>query len=1205
MPNVANAGGHLRLIAGLLTLIALLAISANAQYSAPRIFFSDLQSGPNSGGQDNLGAIVTIYGKGFGGSQGTSTVTVGGIAVARYFLWSDSKIAFQLGAVPSGNIVVNAGGVSSNGVPFKVRAGRIFFVSKTGSNTQNGAYATPWATIVKAKNAMAAGDITYVMDGVTQTAVNSNYAALAINSAGASGQPKAIVAYPGARVSIGSSSATTYGIGPKSIGTAYSNWVFAGLIITGASEAVEINSSTDWRLVGNDISCPNASGTGACVNVVNGSRVQLLGNTIHNTGLSTATSLANYEAVAFSNVNTIDAGWNTVANTTGCRAIAFSSSSANQFGLTVHDNFIHDARCDGISLQNVDPSQGSVQVYNNIVYRAGTGPAPAGVEASYACVNIGGSGLGTAQVLNNTFYDCGARGNADSGFLAVSTTTSAVNNIFYATSGESYLTPNTSSSWLSGSNNLFYGAGAAPAPFQQPVNANPLLVNPAGYDFHLQAGSPAIGTGINTGVAKDYDGVPRPQAGSYDIGAFEYSGTVTASGQLTQTPSTLSFGTVAVGASSTQSVTISNAGTGNITVTQMAVSGAGFSGSGLTLPLTLAPGQSSSYTVTFSPAIAGSVSGSVSLAVSSGSTTTQTSTVQLSGMGAAPAGTLTATPASLAFGSVNVGASSSQTVTITANSASVSISQANLTGAGFSVSGLTLPTTLAAGQSLSFSVKFAPAVAGSVTGNLSLISNASGSPATISLSGNGTAATSSATTSCPCSIWPVTAVPGVADQGPDSSVELGVRFKADINGYITGVRFYKSGTNTGTHVGNLWNSSGTLLASATFTNESSSGWQQVNFASPVAITAGTVYVASYHAPAGHYAQDQNYFASAGTDNAPLHALQNGGVYAYGTSSAFPSQTWNASNYWVDVVFTSTASLPTLTGVLTATPNALDFGNVTVGMSSSQTVTVTASTASVTISQANLTGAGFSVNGLTLPATIVAGQSLSFTVRFAPTAAGSVSGGLALVSNASNTPTPISLTGSGTAAPAGTLNVVPSSLSFGSITVGSSSSQTLTVTASTASVTISQANVTGAGFTVSGLTLPATLAAGQSLSFTVNFAPTAAGSVTGSLALLSNASNTPANITMAGTGVAATATAHSATLRWTASTSTNVVGYNVLRGTQSGGPYTQVNSTTVAGTSYTDSTVTAGTTYYYVVTAVDGSGNQSPNSSQVSATIPTP
>ena len=160
----------------------------------------------------------------------------------------------------------------------------------------------------------------------------------------------------------------------------------------------------------------------------------------------------------------------------------------------------------------------------------------------------------------------------------------------------------------------------------------------------------------------------------------------------------------------------------------------------------------------------------------------------------------------------------------------------------------------------------------------------------------------------PVTIWNSSTVPGTADANDSSAVELGVKFSANVAGTVTGVRFYKGTLNTGTHIGNLWSISGTLLATATFTNETASGWQQVSFSSPVAIQANTTYVVSYFAPRGEYAFDGSYFANGGVTNGPLHALSNSegggnGVYHYGNSSGFPSQSFNASNYWVDVVFT--------------------------------------------------------------------------------------------------------------------------------------------------------------------------------------------------------------------------------------------------------------------------------------------------------------
>jgi hypothetical protein len=173
---------------------------------------------------------------------------------------------------------------------------------------------------------------------------------------------------------------------------------------------------------------------------------------------------------------------------------------------------------------------------------------------------------------------------------------------------------------------------------------------------------------------------------------------------------------------------------------------------------------------------------------------------------------------------------------------------------------------------------------------------------------------------CPCTLFPSTATPAVPSASDSSSVELGVKFKADVNGYVNGVRFYKGASNTGTHIGNLWSSAGQQLATATFTGESASGWQQVLFATPVAVTAGALYVASYFAPAGQYAATGSGFAS-GTDSGVLHAPSSGtvsgnGVYVYGAASGFPSQSYNATNYWVDVVF-STSLAPTVTRVTPA------------------------------------------------------------------------------------------------------------------------------------------------------------------------------------------------------------------------------------------------------------------------------------------------
>ena len=135
-----------------------------------------------------------------------------------------------------------------------------------------------------------------------------------------------------------------------------------------------------------------------------------------------------------------------------------------------------------------------------------------------------------------------------------------------------------------------------------------------------------------------------------------------------------------------------------------------------------------------------------------------------------------------------------------------------------------------------------------------------------------------------------------------SAVELGVKFQSSVAGTVSGIRFYKSSQDTGVHTGELWSSTGTKLATATFTNETASGWQTVTFSSPVTVTPGATYTASYHTNVGHYSNTGNYF-TANVTSGPLTAPASGnGVYAYGSTSLFPTSTFQATNFWVDVMF---------------------------------------------------------------------------------------------------------------------------------------------------------------------------------------------------------------------------------------------------------------------------------------------------------------
>jgi hypothetical protein len=196
---------------------------------------------------------------------------------------------------------------------------------------------------------------------------------------------------------------------------------------------------------------------------------------------------------------------------------------------------------------------------------------------------------------------------------------------------------------------------------------------------------------------------------------------------------------------------------------------------------------------------------------------------------------------------------------------------------------------------------------------------------------------------CPCSLWGQNWNVPTADRdsGDPTPVEVGVKFTADKFGTISGLRFYKATTNTGTHVGSLWTADGQLLAQATFSGESASGWQTVTFSSPVAVQPNTTYVASYHAPNGHYSATGAYFfrapapgpnGGADIDSPPLHGIQNAGtaangVFSYSSTSTFPTNSFNAGNYWVDVMFTPTP-VPGAVSNVTATSGGLTSANVT-------------------------------------------------------------------------------------------------------------------------------------------------------------------------------------------------------------------------------------------------------------------------------------
>ena len=561
-----------------ISLLLLSAALAGAQSAPPRIFFSDLESGPNTGGQNNKGVWVTIWGKNFGATQGTSTVTVGGGAVDNYPLWSDGKIIFQLGpSTATGSIVVNVPGVgASNGLPFTVRAGNIFFVAVTGNDANTGSFTGPWRTIIKAKNTINAGDVAYIEDGVAQTTEDTFTAYLSMDRQGADNSgtattPKALVAYPNATVTVGVAGGLHYGIRTPNIGTHENYWVISQLHIIGGTQAMDIGG-IGWRVIGNEMQCPGADDQVGCFEMSEGANARFYGNEVHNAGIN-PTSSKFYHAVYFStDSNHIDVGWNHIHDNFTCRALQFHSSPLcsptcgtgdttgfNQFDLHVHDNLIHGDNCNGINFATVDPSKGTVEAYNNVIYNVGR-MDPLQLGAAFSCIYVAGitnngtPGTGTVEVFNNSLSDCaannstnaqGSRGAFGVGGGPATLIMRLRNNVAYQLTGEIYI--DGSLSQITGDHNLWFGVGSGPAQTVANINADPQLVNRALGDFHLISTSPAKDTGLtilpnnpfvpNPGptIGNDMDGVLRPQGTAFDIGAYEF---FTGSGSTRPNPPT-------------------------------------------------------------------------------------------------------------------------------------------------------------------------------------------------------------------------------------------------------------------------------------------------------------------------------------------------------------------------------------------------------------------------------------------------------------------------------------------------------------------------------------------------------------------------------------------------------------------------------------------------------------------------------------------
>jgi hypothetical protein len=502
---------------------------------------------------------------------------------------------------------------------------------------------------------------------------------------------------------------------------------------------------------------------------------------------------------------------------------------------------------------------------------------------------------------------------------------------------------------------------------------------------------------------------------------------------------------------------------------------------------------------------------------------------------------------SVDLGRLVIGNSTFETETIfNPTNSDISIAAVSVDNPAFQISGTNSPLVIGAGQQVTIGITFAPTAAGVISGSLILSLDGSTPYATIPLNG-------------------VAVVLGqLSASAPSISLGAGVGGQSMVE--------------------TLTNSGGTLLT-ITSATISGSGFVLTGPPFPILLrpNQSTSFNVSIPSSAKSPASGSINFAAG------VAWWTTGGL---GTHQ-YASEKGTRTHLVIPV------SAATALGQLTPAPSSVSFGSAQVGSTHAQSATLTNSgNGPLTVTQAAATGTGFSISGLPLPMTLNPGESATFSALFAPQSTGSVQGNISIVSNASNSTLNLALSGSG--ASTGQLNLSPASLNFGSVPVGKNQSMSATLAASGSSVTVSSASASTPEFSLGGIQLPITISAGKSASFTVTFTPQASGTSSASIAFGSNASPSTSVESVSGAGSAPAS--HSVGLSWSPGGS-NVSGYNVYRGSKSGGPYAKINSAPTAITSYGDGAVNSGQTYFYVTTALDSSGAESSNSNEVQAAIP--
>ena len=528
-------------------------------------------------------------------------------------------------------------------------------------------------------------------------------------------------------------------------------------------------------------------------------------------------------------------------------------------------------------------------------------------------------------------------------------------------------------------------------------------------------------------------------------------------GQLTPSPASIGFGNVQIGTTQSIGGSVVNTGGSGITISQITVSGTGYSISGITAPVTLAVGQSANFNVSFAPTTAGSASGNIAFATTNGTTN-----IGLSGTGVA-AGDLTTNPTSINFGTVVVGSTSPQTETLkNTGGSNLTVTAATVSGAGFSYAGLTLPLTLVPNQASTFSISFAPTVAGASSGNLSL--TVSGSTTSVDIALSGTGVTPGTLTPTPTSVSFGSVQVGNSASSSEtltntggSSLTISAASASGAGFSLSGLTLpltLNAGASTSFTVHFSPSGSGTFSGSVNITSTGSNPNLSIPLSgtgvTPGTLTPNPASMTFTNVQVGQSPTQTETLKNTGGSNVQISQVTASGT-GFSVSGFTPPVTLppgqstsfsviftppSAGNFSGSVSITSDASNSNLSVPLTGSAvgatqttlsvtNPISVGSVFDGLSGTQSGTLTASGGTVSVSSVTLGGtnpAEFSISGLTFPVTVTTSQPVSFTVTFTPAASGAASATASFASNASNSPTVTTLTGTGTPAPVHTVSL---------------------------------------------------------------------------------------------------------------------------------------------------------------------------------------